>query len=281
MTNQTLRTFLNRMTPKASAVTFPLLTFFGLILSPSAHAALLNAGFEDGFDNWDIIGDVSIDMGSLGIEPPFADAQALLTTASLGEDDFPEPAGTFNFSGNSAVTTGSTPELETFLGLSPGALDTSPFLQAFEGSAIVQSFTVEEDEEDITVAWNFLTNDSNSTFPFTPDSPKDYAFMVLDGEVTILADTSSSLMSSSTTDFNQETGSQSLILPTLNPGVHTLAFGIIDIQDNAATSALLIDVEETVSPPPGPPTQTSEPTSKFGLFLLVTLGAISFIKKRN
>ena len=269
------------MTPTASAVMFPLLTLGGLILSPSAHAALLNPGFEDGFENWDTIGDVSIDMGGLGIEPPFANAQALLTTASLGEDDFPEPAGTFNFSGNSAVTTGSTPELETFLGLSSGALDIFSFLQAFEGSAIIQNLTVEENEEDITVFWNFLTNDSNSNFPLTPDSPRDYAFMVLDGQVTILADTSSPLITSSSTDFDRETGFQSITIPTLSPGVHTLGFGIVDIQDNAVTSALLIDVEEIVPPPPGGPTQIPEPTSKLGLFLLVTLGLVSFAKRRS
>ncbi len=278
MTNQKLQALFNTMTPKTSALMFPVLMLGGLMLSPSAHAALLNPSFEDGFDNWDIIGDVSIDRGDIGINPPFNNAQALLTTASLGADDSPADAGAFNFSGNSAVTTGSTPELETFLGLAPGALDMSPFLEGFEGSAIAQSFTVEEEEEDLTVSWNFLTNDSNSDFPFTPNSPRDYAFVVLDGEIfTILADTNSSSLASSSTVFERETGFQSLTLPTLSAGVHTIGFGVVDIQDNFATSALLIDIP----PSSEQPQQTPEPTSKLGLFLLVTFGLVSFAKRRR
>ena len=160
-------------------------------------------------------------------------------------------------------------------------MDISPVLQAFEGSAIVQNFTVEEGEPNITVVWNFLTNDSNSDFLFTPGSPRDYAFVVLDGQIiTTLADTSSSLISSSTA-FNQETGFQEFTLPALSPGVHTLGLGLVDVQDNAVTSALLVDIVEDIPPiDPETPATIPEPTSKLGLFLFMTFGLVSFAKRR-
>ncbi|EAZ90655.1 hypothetical protein [Crocosphaera chwakensis] len=276
MTNQTLQFLTNTVALKVSAGILPILTWSGLMISPpSAQAAILNPGFENGLGNWTATGDVSLDTGILGSGPLFGNSQALLTTASLEQDDFPSPSGTFNFSGNPAVSTGSPSTLETALGLSAGALDMSPFLQSFEGSAIVQSFTVEEGET-ISFSWNFLTNDSDSDSPFTPGSPRDYAFIVLDGTIiTPLADTSSPLLSSSSTIFSRETGFQTFTSTPLSAGVHTLGIGIVDIQDTASTSALLIDAPQET------PVSTPEPTSKLGLFLLATLGVSSFVKRRG
>ena len=274
MTNQKLQFLTKKFIFKASAAIVPILTFGNLLMSPSAQAAILNPGFENGLANWTATGDVSLDTGILGNGPLFGNSQALLTTASLRQDDFPSPAETFNFSGNSAVSTGFPSTLETTLGLSTGALDISPvFLQAFEGSAIVQSFTVEEGES-ISFSWNFLTNDSNSPFPFTPRSPRDYAFVVLDGVITPLADTSS-LLSPSSTSFERETGFQSFTSSPLTAGVHTIGIGIVDIQDKFATSALLIDAPQNTA------VSTPESTSNLGLLGLAALGLGSLLKKRS
>ncbi len=270
MTNRNLQFLTKTVAFKASAGMIPILTISSLIMSPSAQAAILNPGFENGLANWTATGDVSLDTGILGSGPLFGNSQALLTTASLEQDDFPSSAGEFNFSGNSAVSTGFPPELETALGLPPGALDMS--LQAFEGSAIVQTFTVEEGES-ISFSWNFLTNDSDFPFPFPLEDSRDYAFVVLDGTITTLADTSSPL-SDSSTPFAQETGFQSFTSSPLSAGVHTLGIGIVDIQDTVATSALVIDALQETS------MSTPEPTSKLGLLLLFNLGAGFLLKRR-
>ncbi|WP_232826175.1 hypothetical protein [Cyanothece sp. BG0011] len=272
MNPQNLQSLKKTTAFKVSVAMLPILTISSLIISPLAQAAQLNPGFENGLANWTPSGDVSLDTGLIGSGPLFGNSQALLTTASLEQDDFPFVAGAFNFSGNSAVSTGSPSDLETALGLSPGDLDISPFLQAFEGSAIVQSFTVEEGET-ISFSWNFLTNDSNSDFPLTLGSPRDYAFIVLDGTITTLADTNSSFLSSSSTLFNQETGFQTFTSNPLTAGVYTLGIGIVDIQDTASTSALLIDAPQET------PVTTSEPSSKLGLLLLITLGVSSLVKR--
>lgn len=254
MTNRNLE-FLTKTT--ALKVGFiPMLALSNLIICSSAQAGILNTGFENGLANWIPTGDVSIDTGTVGSSPLFGNSQALLTT------------------GTGSATTGSPSTLEDALGLATGELDiSSPFLQAFEGSAIVQTFTVEEGET-ISLNWNFLTDDSNSPFPFTLGSPRDYAFVVVDGVVTTLADTSSSLVPSSTS-FNQETGFQLFTSNPLSAGVHTIGFGVVDIQDNAVDSALLIDAPQDTS------ISTPEPTSSLGLLLLCTLTAGGLLKRRS
>ena len=276
MTNRNIQFLANTVAVKVSAGMLPVLTLSSLMISPSAQAALLNPGFENGLANWTATGDVSLDTGILGSGPLFGNFQALLTTSSLEQDDFPSLAGAFNFSGNPAVSAGSPSALETALGLPAGALDLSPLLQGFEGSAIVQDFTVEQGET-ISFSWNFLSNDSDSDFPLTLESPRDYAFVVLDGAIlTTLADTSSPLLSSSSTIFSRETGFQLFTSDPLSAGVHTLGIGIVDVQDTFSTSALLIDAPQEPSV-----TTTPEPNSKLGLLLLVTFGAGFLVKKRS
>ena len=240
---------------KAAGI-LPMVAVGNVMISASAEAAILNAGFENSFNNWTTVGNVSIDNGAIGITPPFGSSQALLTT------------------GTGAAPAGTIPTLETALGLAPGELDANPLFQAFEGSAVVQEITVAAGET-ISFNYNFLTDDTNSSpFPGFPSFPRDYAFVVLDGTVTSLANTDSSLNTSSTS-FAQETGYQSYTSDPLAAGTYTLGIGVVDIQDNAVDSALLID-----APQDDEPVTTPEPAFSAGILLLLTLATSSLLKRK-
>ncbi|MGB3760905.1 MAG: hypothetical protein WBA07_31800 [Rivularia sp. (in: cyanobacteria)] len=80
---------------------------------------------------------VSVDLGSstrVG-DVDVTGNQANISTASpTFQDDFSQPAGTFNYSGNSPVAAGGA--IETAVGVTPGALDINSFDVATEGSGI-------------------------------------------------------------------------------------------------------------------------------------------------
>ena len=238
---------------KAAGI-LPMIAVGNVMISASAEAAILNAGFENGFNNWTTVGNVSIDNGAIGITPPFGSSQALLTT------------------GTGAAPAGTIPTLETALGLAPGELDANPLFQAFEGSAVVQEITVAAGET-ISFNYNFLTNDSNATSPLP--LPRDYAFVVLDGTVISLADTSSSSLAASSTAFAQENGYQTYTSDPLAAGTYTLGIGVVDIQDNAVDSALLVD-----APQDDEPVTTPEPASTAGVLLLLTFATGSLLKRK-
>lgn len=271
MTNRKLKSMTTTSYLKVTAGAIGIFTVGGLLMPRPSQAALLNPGFEDGLANWTPTGDVSIDMGALGSGPPFDSSQALLTTASLGEDDATTP-GEFNFSGTAAAPAGSPPILETAVGLSAGDLDRSPLFQAFEGSAIVQDFTALEGET-ISFNWNFLTNDANAEpSPSFPAGARDYAFVVLDNTlVATLADTGSTLGDSSTV-FNRETGFQEFTSDPLSAGDHTIAIGVVDIQDTNLTSALLVDAPQEILVP--------EPSFLLSLMVLGAMGVGSVIERK-
>ena len=132
---------------KFSTVTISLFSI--LSLTDSAYGAIINGNFNNGLNNWNTSGDVSIFSG-----------QALLTTASaIFEDDFPNSGTPFNFSDNEVTDIAS---LEAFLGVEPLALEpTDTLLGAFEGSAIQQTFTALAGDE-LKFSWNFLTNEDSS-----------------------------------------------------------------------------------------------------------------------
>lgn len=193
---------------------FSFLTSTSLVLANPAQAISVN------FGSWSEVGDVN----AIGNQADIS------TASSTAQDDFPQPAGTFNYSGNSPVMAG-TP-LETAVGLNPGDLDNDLFNAATEGSAITTNLNVRKGDR-LIFDWNYLTND---TFD-------DYAFFVVNGVVTRLADVSNANNASSL--FNLETGTTTFDYTFANAGNYQVGIGVVDIGDFNSTSALQISNAQT------------------------------------
>lgn len=199
---------------------FSFLTSTSLVFANPAQAISVN------FGSWSEVGDVNA-IGN----------QANISTASsTAQDDFPQPAGTFNYSGNNPIV-GGTP-LETAVGLSAGDLDNDLFNAATEGSAITTNLNVRKGDR-LIFDWNYLTND---TFD-------DYAFFVANGVVTRLADVTNANNASSF--FNSETGTTTFDYTFANAGNYQVGIGVVDIGDFNSTSALQITNAQT-KPVPEP-----------------------------
>ncbi|MBD2363589.1 PEP-CTERM sorting domain-containing protein [Anabaena minutissima FACHB-250] len=239
-----LSTFTNRSILAASII-----SVLGW-MSP-AQAIVLNGDFSNNLNQWETTGDVSISNG-----------QALLTTASSTlEDDYPEPAGQFNFSGTEVIPIG---ELETFVGVNP--LELGEY--AIEGSALKQTFTVQAGDI-LSFSWQFLTNEE------TPDlfGTNDAAFIILknlnsSSNVIRLADTNGVFSPSTTLGFSAATGVNTFKSQSLTAGNYILALAIAGDGDNNVTSALLVD---NVKTQPGNAEPVPEPESILGLGTAICL----------
>lgn len=202
--------------------------------SLGAHAqALGNGNFSSGLAGWQVLGDASVQAGA-------GTNQLWLTTASLAfEDDFPLPAGALNRSGQGAAEVSG---VESFVGLAGGTLDPDPLggLQAYEGSAASQSFIASAGDT-LSFRWDFGTSD---TFA-------DYAFAVIDGQFIRLGGSGEATLPGRLGNLLQ-TGEQSFSLSFASSGLHTLAFGVVDVADYSVTSTLAVTGVQVVPvPEPG------------------------------
>ncbi|MDD3353281.1 PEP-CTERM sorting domain-containing protein [Zoogloea sp.] len=206
----------------------------GLLLAAfgNAHAALVNGTFDTDLSGWSALGDVAVVNGS-----------AVLTTASLEDDDGAGPAAR-NLSGTAAALVGVPGGLESFAGLPLGALDLNSW--SFEGSALRQTLTVAAGDT-LSFAWDFSSLD---TFM------NDFAFVMVDGQVNVLAHVLGG------------TGSGLFSQTFLNGGSFDLVFGVADEGDYVGTSFLSIDQVSLRSAASSVP----EPTS-----LALGLGALGLL----
>jgi PEP-CTERM motif-containing protein len=197
--------------------TIAILVVVALVLSANpAPAAIINAGFETGdFTGWSTIGLTSVVTGaSLGIMPVEGQFQALVS----------------NLDGFSSVPVG---QLETFLGLEGGSLNTLLGASVTQGSAIKQTFSVNPGDR-IQFAWNFLTNEA------TPSFFNDTAFAIISPSFIKLADTNSTFHPG-VAGFGEQTGYHTFLSDPLTGGSVTLAFGVVDVGNRAVDSTLLVD----------------------------------------
>lgn len=182
---------------------------------------LENGDFEEGtFSSWQTIGDTSVETADFGIDPSQGTFQALLTT---GASD----------SGGSVFDS----DLENFLELESGILDNLGNGDAIEGSAIKQTFTAEAGDI-LTFDWNFITNEGEQSFF------NDFAFFSLSPFTLELADTGASPLFETFADgfdAGLETGYQSVSVAISEAGTYTLNFGVVDVEDDAVDSGLLVD----------------------------------------
>lgn len=201
---------------------------------PAQANIAVNGGFETGdFTGWSTMGQTTIETSSLGTGPVAGTYQALMQTdPSLAQ----------------------TSDIEAFLGLPPGTMDSlaTPDFTT-EGAAIKQSFVVPNAGWlSIDFSWNFLTMEDPG---FLPDF-NDYAFVSLVGPSTSilskLADVASPLLGPTGAPFSLGTGFQNFAYfnAFALPGVYTLGLGVIDVGSADVASGLAIDSVSVVTPEP-------------------------------
>lgn len=229
-------------------------------LNPSVKAAEVN--FDDG---WFISGDVQVESLS----------QVNLSSDGLFDDDsdLGVSQGKFNFSGNAATIVGFG-GLEAFLSVDPAQLDVGGV--AFEGSAIKTTLTVNQTSE-LIFDWDFLTNETSELVLRGPY--KDYGFVQIGQKVNKLADYQNTKKSANCSfGFDACTGLKTAIY-LLKPGQYFLAFGVIDVDDFAITSALKIsNLSLTPSRDQPNPTDIPEP-NLIGAILIVAPLATKLLQK--
>lgn len=197
-----------------------------------SQAALVNGGFENGLSGWTTLGDASTQTGA-----PQGNARLLLTNADTFSDEVDSngvPIGPFNRSGNSPLLVGSPGGLEQQAGFAIGAFDPAGNF-AQEGSLAMQSFNATAGDA-LSFLWNFGTRD---TFA-------DFAFVAIDGVVIRLGGVPEALLTG-TGDNLFETGFQTFNFQFNTTGLHTLAFGVVDVGDVAIMSSLVVDQVQLAS----------------------------------
>jgi hypothetical protein len=238
--------------------------FATLALAAAAHAAPLNnGGFESGLVDWSIAGDAAVRGEYFGVSPAQGAWQLLLGTASASQpDDAPLAVATFNLSGAEPEATGFA--LETFVGLAPGGLDPDPAnaIQAYEGSAARQVFDAAAGST-LNLRYNLLTNETGTS------AQGDYAFVVIDGVMLKLAN--SSAATASWNGSGAQTGIGNFSYTFATGGSHTLALGVVDVGDYDRSSLLAVDAV-TVSAVP-------EPSA--WLLMAFGLGALTLMRRRS
>lgn len=246
---------------------FSFLALSTIISVNPAQAALVNGGFEDGFNNWAKTGDTSIQDSSFGSGPTELNHQALLTNSALFDFDG------LNFSGEDPLYVGFAGGLEDFLGLPLGVLDDPDnFVFATEGSAIKRNITVKSGDI-LTLDWNFLTDDIQDYGFIALWEINDLSNFTYDDLVIIDNNTG---VSTSTTPFTSETGYQTYSHTFGSGGTYSLGFGVVDTFDVAVSSGLLIDNVQLTQTETE--VQVPEHSSLISFLLLGVLGVSSLCK---
>ncbi len=173
-----------------------------------------NKSFETGdFTSWETKGNTTIQTDAFKSGPTDGTFDALITNG----------IGSF-----------SDGYLETFLGLTPGKLDSLGNGNATEGSAIKKTVTVSAGDK-LSFDWNFFTKEG------TPSSFNDFAFFsVGGGALTTLANTKNSFVTSATS-FPKETKFGTYSYTFTKGGTYDIAVGVADVLDSSVDSALLVD----------------------------------------
>jgi hypothetical protein len=254
----------------------------GMVYPVAAKAAILNGGFENGFSQWQTLGDTAIVTSASGSSPVEGTFQAFLSTA-FDEVIRIDANGNLIHAGNAVNAfniTGTTESLEGFLGTSSflgNSFDRLATANPIEGSAIKQTFIANAGEI-LSFTFNFLTDElvgSDADLNFN-----DYAFVSLKSDSDTLffplADTATSPFSkASNTTFFEEIGFQSFSYAVPTTGQYTLGIGIVDVGEPTVISGLLIDQVSQKSLKNVP-----ETSSPLGLLLLGVLGTVVMLKSR-
>jgi hypothetical protein len=197
-------------------------------------APLSNGNFTSALAGWTASGNVSTQTLLAGPSPSGETAQALIGNSGV----LPTYA-----LGSSPALSGAA--LVTALGVPGGALESLKRVgdtgNVVFGSALSQTFT--SGPAKLSFNWNFLSDETSNPLG------NDFAFVVLDGVATRLANTFTP-QSPTISVFTFESG-YSPFSATLSAGSHTLSVGVVDVNDSLGSSAVLVD-HVTVTPVPEP-----------------------------
>jgi hypothetical protein len=210
------------------------------LVSASAHAGVLNGGFEAGLAGWSVIGTVQV-TAVPGVTVPEGDLEVVVL--SSGESDLGM--------------------IDAILNAPNGTLATFPGHVPAQASALAQTVSVDAGRT-LSFRWRFLTNEP--TFGF-----EDFAFVSIDGILTVLADVhSASAALPPSSGFAKATppALHELLFPVARTFV--LGFGAVDDGAPGIDSALLVDDIRIAGAQ-----AISEPTTAMLLVIaLVSVGAL-------
>ncbi|MEO1560642.1 MAG: hypothetical protein AAFS12_13765 [Cyanobacteria bacterium J06632_19] len=195
------------------------LTIKSFINNGSFEGNSLKPG-EGTFERWRTIGDTSIETKEIGIAPTDKESQALITNG-------------FSDAGGSVEES----DLSKFFDLSSDSLDALLGGNAREGSGIKQQITAQAGDI-LEFDYTFLTNEATPSVTFN-----DSTFFSLGKFAQELSDTSDPTFSNdkNVKGYSQSTDTQSLKILISETGIYDLGFGVVDLTDTIANSAILID----------------------------------------
>jgi hypothetical protein len=203
-----------------------------------AQAAVTNPGFEDSpdFNGWLTTGSTAIQ--DVGFRTPIEGSlEAVMSTgpsAGIGGSGSPQTAAS----------------LETFLGLSAGALSVAGGGPAFNGSAIKQITVTGNAGDTIGFKYDFFTTETRPATTFN-----DFAVVTLDGVAVKIADVNGATLApppigggGENAGINaflgqtgKETGFLSGSVTLASGGTHTLGFAVVNLTDADNASGLIVD----------------------------------------
>lgn len=195
-----------------------------------------NFGFEAGnLEGWESIGDVDVrDAGiqDFTVPPAEGGSQAYLYNGSI---------------------TASIAELETFLAIAPGTINSiAPGDAPIAGVALKRQLTLTSSAGSVlSFVFNFITPEIGAN-----PSYKDFAFVSLSpSQVTTLADASATTFIPIPENYNQQLGYRRFSFNQYLPaGDYTLGFAVIETGDASNPSVLLVDDVQAVPVPWEPDT---------------------------
>ncbi len=193
----------------------------------SANAQIANGNFN-GLGGWSTAGDAaSVAAGG---------SHLVLTNAYADGSDDADGIDRNLSHQNPWPTGGGDGSLEQFVGVAGGAFDPDPadFVQAIEGSAASQTFTVAGGSH-LSFQWDLATTQTDGD-----PTLADVAFVVIDGKVITLANTLAATSALAGGDYATETGWADWSTTLAGAGSHTIAFGVVDVGSASNTSALSV-----------------------------------------
>jgi hypothetical protein len=252
-------------------VTLTAALFSSLLIGPLAHADIVNGSFAAGLTGWQTFGDVAaLNASPSGLALPLSGSTLVLSSATLGSDDYPFADGHYNVSGQDAGMAGVPGGLEDFVGATPGSLDPDPINHTsflWEGSAAKQTFTVQAGDT-LHFDWNLLSADRDFA---------DSAFAVIQQSgngllVLSLADALAATQNVAGNADLLQTGTHQFSHTFAQAGTVTLSLAVADLQAGDKTTLLAVNNVQLAAAVP-------EPTS--GVLALLALGAFGVGMQRR
>jgi len=244
-------------------------TFF---VAASHAAPVANTSSTASLSGWDGVGDVAVKpTGTAGL--PLPQTSLLLGTATTDtQDDALALSGAYNISLANPVAGGS--DLETHVGLNPGALDDNTNLHyAMEGSSAWKDFSVLAGDT-LKIDWQlFARPDTGTSGIPLPDAAWLVWTQGTNAQLIKLADVLSTPMS---TDANSNgwlnTGTQQYTLTANSKGTARLGFVVADVDSFDTTTVLAISNVVQTSAVPEPSTV---------LLVLAGLAMMAYMSRRQ